>query len=94
VLKNKAVDTILVDMQFSPNSATVINFEAYLKALHRVGDLADVYVFPRFEMMRYWSEQNVFNFDGVSKEERASLAASVYECIGRKLAQAIRTAIE
>jgi hypothetical protein len=51
-------------------------------------------VFPRLEMMRYWSEQNVFNFDGVGKEERASLAASVYECIGRKLAEALRAAIE
>jgi hypothetical protein len=45
-------------------------------------------------MMRYWSEQNVFNFDGVAKNERASLAASVYECIGSKLAEAIRVALQ
>jgi hypothetical protein len=44
-------------------------------------------------MMRYWSEQNVFNFDGVAKDERASLAASVYECLGRKMAEAIRIAL-
>ncbi|MFZ2006578.1 MAG: GDSL-type esterase/lipase family protein [Stellaceae bacterium] len=91
-LKNKAVDTILVDMQFSPNSASVINFEAYLKALHRVGDLADVYVFPRFEMMRYWSEQNVFNFDNVADADRAKLAGRVYDCLGRKLAEVIHRA--
>ena len=54
----------------------------------------DVYVFPRFEMMRYWSEQNVFKFDGVSKDERAALAASVYECIGKELAEAIRVATQ
>ena len=58
-------------MQFSHSTATVIDFEHYLKVLHRVGDVNDVYVFPRFEMMRYWSEQNVFNFDGVAKDERA-----------------------
>jgi acyl-CoA thioesterase I len=92
VLKNKAIDTILMDMQFSPNSATVINFEGYLRALHRVGDLADVYVFPRFEMMRYWSEQNVFNFDNVADADRAKLAARVYDCLGRKLAEVIRRA--
>lgn len=92
VLKNKAIDTILMDMQFSPNSATVINFEAYLNALHRVGDLADVYVFPRFEMMRYWSEQNVFNFDDVADADRAKLAARVYDCLGRKLAEIIHRA--
>jgi acyl-CoA thioesterase-1 len=93
-VKNRAIDIVLVDMQFSRRTSTVINFEQYLNALHRVGDLNEVYVFPRFEMMRYWSEQNVFNFDEVAEDERARLAAKVYDCIGRTLAQAIRTAVE
>jgi acyl-CoA thioesterase I len=92
-LKNRAIDTILVDMQFSRSSSTVINFEGYLKALHRVGDLAEVYVFPRFAMMRYWSEQNVFNFDDVAAEDRARLAAQVYNCLGRKLAETVQRAV-
>jgi acyl-CoA thioesterase-1 len=92
-LKNRAIDTIFVDMQFSRSSATVINFDSYLKALHRVGDLADVYVFPRFDMMRYWSEQKVFNFDDVAAEDRAKLAARVYDCLGQKLAEVIRRAV-
>jgi acyl-CoA thioesterase-1 len=93
-LKNRAIDTILVDMQFSRSSATVINFEDYLKALHRVGDLAEVYVFPRYEMMRYWSEQKVFNFDDVAAEDRAKLAARVYDCLGRKMAGIIQHAVQ
>ena len=93
-LKARAIDIILVDMQFSHSTATVIDFERYLKAMHRIGDVNDLYVFPRFEMMRYWSEQNMFNFDGVAKEERAGLAASVYECLGRNLAEAIRIALQ
>jgi hypothetical protein len=92
-LKNRAIDTILVDMQFSRSSATVINFDGYLNALHRVGDLAEVYVFPRFAMMRYWSEQKVFNFDDVAAEDRAKLAARVYDCLGQKLAEIIRRAV-
>jgi len=92
-LKNRAIDTILVDMQFSKSSSTLINFEGYLKALHRVGDLAEVYVFPRFEMMRYWSEQKVFNFDDVAAADRAKLAARVYDCLGRKMADVIHRAV-
>jgi hypothetical protein len=92
-LKARSIDIMFVDMQFSHSTATVIDFERYLNALHRVGDVNDVNVFPRFEMMRYWSEQNVFNFDGVARDERAHLAASVYECIGLKLAEAIRLAL-
>jgi acyl-CoA thioesterase I len=92
-LKARSIDIMLVDMQFSHSTVTVIDFEGYLNALHRVGDVNDVNVFPRFEMMRYWSEQNVFNFDGVAKDERAGLAAKVYDCIARKLAAAIRIAL-
>jgi acyl-CoA thioesterase-1 len=92
-LKNRAIDIILVDMQFSKSATTLINFEAYLKALHRVGDVAEVYVLPRYAMMRYWSEQKVFNFDEVAPEDRAKLAARVYDCIAYKLAQVIRRAM-
>ncbi len=93
-VKSRPIDILLVDMQFSRRTSTVINFEQYLEAVHRVGDLNGVYVFPRFAMMRYWSEQNMFNFDEVADDERARLAAKVYDCIGKKLADAIRTAVE
>jgi acyl-CoA thioesterase-1 len=93
-LKTRSIDIMLIDMQFSRSTVTVIDFDRYLNALHRVGDVNDVYVFPRFEIMRYWSEKNVFNFDSISKDERAGLAASVYECIGKKLAETIRVAIQ
>lgn len=93
LLKNRAIDAMFVDMQFSRSSASVINFEGYLKTLHRVGDLADIYVFPRYAMMRYWSEQKVFNFDDVAEEDRAKLAARVYDCLGRKMADTIRRAV-
>jgi acyl-CoA thioesterase-1 len=92
-LKARSIDIMLVDMQFSHSTTTVIDFARYLNAIHRIGDVNDVNVFPRFEMMRYWSEQNVFNFDGVAKDERASLAAKVYECIAGKLAEAIKIAL-
>lgn len=92
-VKKRPIDILLVDMQFSRRAATLIDFDKYLRAVHRVGDVNDVYVFPRFEMMRYWSEQNVFNFDTSGEAERARLAAQVYECIGRNLAKAIREAV-
>jgi acyl-CoA thioesterase I len=90
----RGIDLILVDMQFSHRTVAVIDFESYLRAMHRVGDVNDVYVFPRFAMMRYWSDQEVFNLDGVQKDERSRLAADVYQCLGRKLAEAIRVALQ
>ena len=92
-VKNRAIDILLVDMQFSRRAATVIDFEQYLSTIHRIGELNEVYVFPRFAIMRYWSEQNMFNFDEVAESERARLAAKVYDCIGRLLADTIRSAV-
>jgi len=93
-LKSRSIDTLLVDMQFSRKTAELIDFDKYLSTLHRLGEINDLYVFPRYEMMRYWSEQNMFNFDEVAANERAELAARVYDCIGRKLADAIRLAAQ
>lgn len=91
-LKKWAIDIVLVDMQFSQKANTVIDFERYLETVHQIGDLNDVYVFPRYALMRYWSEQHMFDLDEMAGGDRARLAASVYDCIGRKLAEAIRLA--
>jgi len=90
-VKNRAIDILLVDMQFSHSTTAVIDFQRYLQAIHRVGDVNDIYVFPRFDMMRYWSEQHMFNFDETTDEERARVAAKVYDCLGRRLAREIQT---
>lgn len=91
--KSRAMDIMLVDMQFSRRAVAIIDFERYLNTIHRIGELNEVYVFPRFAIMRFWSEQNVFNFDDVPEGERARLATEVYDCIGRMLAEAIRNAV-
>jgi acyl-CoA thioesterase I len=85
----RGVDLILVDMQYSRKTLAIIDFDSYLRAMHRVAEVKGVYVFPRFAIMRYWSEQEVFDLDGVPQDGRAHLAASVYQCLGRGLAKAI-----
>ena len=87
--KNRAIDIMLVDMQFSRKATTMIDFDRYLDTIHRVGDMDGVYVFPRFALMRYWSDANVFDYEDVPESERARLAAQVYDCLGRALADAV-----
>jgi acyl-CoA thioesterase I len=93
-LKKRGIDIVLVDMQFSHLLDIVVDFDRYLNGLHRIGDINDIYVFPRFEIMRYWSEQHIFNFDEVATGQRAKLAAHVYDCLGREMGLAIRRAIQ
>jgi acyl-CoA thioesterase-1 len=91
-LRDKKIETMLVDMQFSRATSTVINFERYLEALRKIADVSDVYVFKRYDVMRYWVENGVFNFDDMPATRRAELAAEVYDCLGRRIAEAIEIA--
>jgi hypothetical protein len=88
------IDVVLVDMQFSRRADTIIDFEQYLSTLHSVAEMHGVYVFPRFALMRYWSEANVFDFDDVAAGERARFAARVYDCLGRALAHAVHRGVD
>jgi hypothetical protein len=93
-LHERRLETILINMQYSRGTASVINFGPYLAAMQHTADIEDVYLFRRFEMMKYWSENGVFNFADVPPERRAPLAAAVYECIAERLADAIDYAIK
>jgi hypothetical protein len=80
---------MLIDMQYSPDTTSVIDFQPYLDGLHHVGDLTGAYVFRRYEIMKHWSDTGVFNFTEVPKGERRQLASQVYACLGERLADAV-----
>jgi len=88
-LQERHSEVMLMDMQYNPSTVSVINFQPYLEALHQTAALQDVYMFQRFEMMKYWSEAGAFDFINVPTENKASLAREIYECLGERLADAI-----
>ncbi len=88
-IKSHGADAMLMDMQYNPSTVSVINFEPYLEALHQTAQLQDVYMFKRFELMKYWSDASSFDFINVPREKKASLARDLYECLGERLADAI-----
>ncbi|HXP78001.1 MAG TPA: GDSL-type esterase/lipase family protein [Stellaceae bacterium] len=88
-LHDRRIDVMLIDMQYSPDTSSVINFQPYLDGLHQIGDLTGAYVFRRYDIMKYWSDAGVFNFTDVPKSDRRQLAARVYTCLGERLADAI-----
>jgi hypothetical protein len=93
-LRTHKFDIVLVNMQYSRNTASVINFEPYLDAMQHEADVNESYLFRRFEMMRYWSENGVFQLADVPPERRAALATDVYGCLGERLADAIEHAAQ
>lgn len=93
-LRARDIEVMLVDMQYSRRTASIIGFDRYLATMHRVADVDEVYLFKRFEIMRFWSENGTFNFEDVQKGARGRLAAEVYDCLARRIADAIDYAIQ
>src|SRR6185312_4452090 len=92
-LREHKLETMLINMQYSRNTASVINFVPYLETMQHIADVDGVYLFRRFEMMKYWAENGVFSFGEVPVERRTELARQVYQCLADRLADAIAYAV-
>jgi lysophospholipase L1-like esterase len=88
-VREHASDVMLMDMQYNPSPVSFIDYQPYLDTLRQVADLESVYVFRRFDIMKYWSENGVFDFVDVPPAQRIALAAQVYGCLAERLADAI-----
>jgi lysophospholipase L1-like esterase len=88
-IENHGAEAMLVDMQYNPSTVSVINFEPYLDALLLAADQHNVYLFKRYDLMKYWIDAGEFDFINVPKEKRLSLAREFYACLGERLADAI-----
>jgi lysophospholipase L1-like esterase len=93
-LRQQNFDIMLVNMQYNPSTGSVIDFGPYLEALRNSADLSDVFLFPRYEAMKYWSDNGVFDFVDIPNEARVRLARDVYRCLGEAMAEAIDHAAE
>src|SRR6202521_2445486 len=84
-LQNAGADVILMNLQYSPRTETMISAPPYLDNMRVVAQQHDVPLFDRFAIMRQWNESGEFalfsTFHGVE------LAKRVHNCIGRALSQ-------
>ena len=80
------IDVILMDMQYAPSTASIIDFNPYIDALNGAAMVDEVPVFRRYDIMRSWSEQGVFAYDAADAAGRTTLARGVYDCLAAALA--------
>lgn len=84
-LQNAGADVILMNLQYSPRTETMISAPPYLDNMRVVAQEHDIPLFDRFAMMRQWNDQG--QFDLFSPSRGPELAKQVHDCIGRALAQ-------
>jgi hypothetical protein len=84
-LQNAGTDVVLMNLQYSPRTETMISVPPYLDNMRVVAQQHDVPLFDRFAIMRHWNEQG--DFDLFSASHGVELAKRVHDCLGRALSK-------
>jgi len=84
-LQNAGTDVVLMNLQYSPRTETMISAPPYLDNMRVVAQQHDVPLFDRFAIMRHWNEQG--DFDLFSASHGPELAKRVHDCLGRALSK-------
>jgi len=83
----KGADVILMNMQFSPRTESMIAVNPYADTMRAVAQQHGALLFDRLGIMRHWSEAGQFDLYAASKDN--ALAKRVHECIGRALSSLV-----
>jgi hypothetical protein len=89
-LQAGGADVILVNMQYSPRTESMIAVGPYVDGIRLIARERELPVFDRLAIMRHWSDTGVFDLYAATKD--VSLAKRVHDCIGRALATMITEA--
>jgi hypothetical protein len=84
-LQNAGADVVLMNLQYSPRTETMISASPYLDSMRVVAQQHDVPLFDRFAIMHHWQDQG--DFDLFSTSHGIDLAKRVHDCLGRALSQ-------
>jgi lysophospholipase L1-like esterase len=82
-----SADVVLMNMQYSPRTESMIALNAYADAMRFVALQRNVNLFDRFSIMKHWNELGTFDFYAATK--KMDLAERVHSCIGRMLARMV-----
>ena len=86
-VKKAGSDVMLVNLQYSPRTDTVMTVTPYIDSMRIVAQKMDVPLFDRFSIMRDWQESGDFDLFGAPQgsDQGLSLAKRVHDCLGRAM---------
>lgn len=82
-MQTAGTDVVLMNLQYSPRTETMISASPYLDNMRVVAQQHDIPLFDRFAIMRQWNETG--DFDLFSPSRGFELAKRVHDCLGRAL---------
>jgi hypothetical protein len=86
-LQAAGADAVLVNMQYSPRTESIVAVGAYADGMRWVSREREVPVFDRLAIMRHWYDQGQFDLYKATKD--LQMAKNVHDCLGKALAATI-----
>jgi hypothetical protein len=86
-LRNRGADVMLMNMQYSPRTESMIAVGPYVDEMRAVAQQRDIPLFDRFAIMRYWSDEGAFDFYAAGRDN--GLAQRVHDCLGRAIGSVV-----
>ena len=86
-LHEGGADVVLVNMQYSPRTESIVAISAYADGLRWVSREREVPVFDRLAIMRHWYDAGQFDLYKATKDLK--MAKSVHDCLGKALGATI-----
>lgn len=91
-LQAGGADVILMNMQYSPRTESMINADVYSENLQGIALEREIPLFDRFAIMKEWNDQGIFDLYAATKNPET--AERVHACIGELLADFIVEAVD
>ena len=89
-LQGAGTDVVLMNLQYSPRTETMISAPPYLDNMRVVAQQHEVPLFDRFAIMRQWNDAG--DFDLFSTAHGLDLAKRVHDCLARALSKFVMSA--
>ncbi len=87
-------DLIMIDLQYAPSIARVVDLGLYNNAIAGVADSEGVPLLHRSELMRRWNDSGVFNLDATPPRDRLPTIRRLFDCLAAGLAEGIAAAVK
>ena len=84
-LQTAGTDVILMNLQYSPRTDSMVSAPPYLDNMRVVAQQHDVPLFDRFAIMQQWNDSGEFDF--FSASHGLDLVKRVHDCLGRALSK-------
>lgn len=91
-LQSYGADVLLVAPQYRMRLAVMVDVEPYNTAMEQIASAEDVVLFPRFEIMRHWSEADRFDFRTSDLALQMREAEAQNRCLADQMADMIAAA--